>query len=292
MGLDQLDVGICGGLCNDAQDCGYHPRDNPAAYCLHQPGRQTGTCIQICSTKVAQDTCLGDSTCRPGSDFQSEFGGEGGPARCLARCAPSLSYTLPQDCPEFGMMMPQGDAGMMSMGDGGRPPMGDGGSGMPGDAGSGMPGDAGSGMPGDTGSGMPGDTGVTNPDSGNQMSSSPLGQFCNQTTTCPMNWACARQLGSVSVNGYCTKPCMVAQAQQCASGYTGPGLPFCGQPVQFIGGMMNPRPCGIQCGESFVGAAMANMCPPQMQCADLVNNTTPTMNPPTPDGLNDYCIEQ
>jgi hypothetical protein len=294
-------VGFCGGLCTDAQDCGFDAEKNPYAYCLVLSGREAGQCIQLCNPDATMTTCSMGSICRPGSDFANVGGSQVEmtnvtPPRCVDRCLPSPSHEPPADCPDLGVspgdagtgMMPDGS--MMMRPDGGTP--GDTGmGGGPQDTGmGGTPRDTGmGGTPRDTGMGGPQDAGVNTADSG--QTGSGLGQACSLSIGCPMGWGCARQPMSTSTAGYCTKPC--TGPQECTTGYTGVGMPFCGQPVRFMNMPSQVQnSCGIQCGEDLVGAAMADMCPHQMVCGDSVNNMNPTMMPPMPDGRNDYCVER
>lgn len=273
-------VGVCGGQCQDGQDCGYHPADNPSAYYLILPDKRPTDkqCIQICSTQLANNSCSEGTTCRPGSDFQSEFKNEDGPARCLDRCFPTPNHTLPADCPTRGA---RADAGV-------QPPMMDAGT-MQRDGATMPPRDSGTAMPADSGTNMDASTGM----------SSPLGQSCSSSNLCPANWLCAVQPGTTvsgSTVGFCSKPCMMES--ECTNGYTGPGEAVCAPPALLItqssATMMRPRTCGIECGASLLGAGVAaDMCPGQMTCRDLVNNANPTMfgQMPITDGMNDYCTE-
>ena len=57
--------------------------------------------------------------------------------------------------------------------------------------------------------------------------------------------------------------------------------------------MIRTRTCGILCGSGLVGPGIvAEMCPDQMQCNDIVDNSNPTQfMMPTLDSMNDYCTE-
>jgi|GEM_PF-2958500 len=279
---DQKGQGVCGGRCRDAQDCGYHPENNPSAYCLLLPGKNAddGQCIQVCSTDLMNNVCSKNTVCRPGTDFQSEFGGEGGPARCLDRCIPSASHEVPSDCAS-NMTRPDGGT-MMSPADGGTTPSRDAGTMSPADGGTTPSRDAGT---------------MSSADAG-MMNANPLGTSCGIMKACPMGWLCAVQPGvSVDSNtvGYCSKVCM--SDSECAVDYSGPGQPTCAPPAKLIsptGAMMiRSRTCGILCGSGLVGpGVVAEMCPDQMQCNDIVDNSNPTQfMMPTLDSINDYCTE-
>ena len=139
---------------------------------------------------------------------------------------------------------------------------------------------------------------MMSPTDGGMVTANPLGTSCDAMNPCPTGWLCAVQPAvSVTANtvGYCSKACM--SEGECTANYSGPGQPTCAPPAKLIAPagatMIRPRTCGVLCGSGLVGPGIvAEMCPDQMKCNDIVDNSNPTQfMMPTLDSMNDYCTE-
>ena len=108
------------------------------------------------------------------------------------------------------------------------------------------------------------------PPGGNYMG---LGQPCTPPAQgsgqgdCPGGYVCLNLTGAS--HPWCSKPCATGAGDQCAMGYTGPGVASCLESITFNGGAaMNF--CGVTCaGDGVNGCTTAlctGMCPGQMTC--------------------------
>jgi len=259
----QPTTGFCSGRCETHRDCGYDRDSNPDAFCLVEPGRPQGQCLQLCDPS-GSNTCRTGATCRPGSDFD-EFPGSLGPPRCLDECFSTASAPAPAGCAGAGT-----DAGV-------RPDSG----GL--DAG---PRDTGPSPDSGAVDSGPADAGVTDtgpgPDAG---ITSPLGQACSSGVPCPTGWFCAQaRAGPLGTQGYCSRPC--GQPAQCTADYAGPGQVTCSPAVRNLETSMVVNPaCMILCGADF---GQNGQCPGTMSCGDIIDNMS---RMPPGDGAADFCLE-
>ncbi len=273
-------TGFCSGSCEAHADCGEPDGRN---YCYFVPLAprgggaprlpQFGTCIRLCAPGGPSDQCAAGSSCRDGEDFTDFYGGPGVP-RCLDDCLPSASRPSDAVCTE----RPKTTGGAP---DSGRPPPPDAGerpdSGRP-------PQDAG--PPPDSGR-PPLDAGVE-PDSGpvdTGVEASPLATVCDAQRPCAAGWFCGAARGA-STTGFCTRMC-TPSADDCGSGYSGPGRAVCGAGVRRLdtGTRVGPV-CSVACGTDLGGDGAS--CPTGLSCGDLINNQT---RMPPGDGRPDYCVE-